>query len=265
MSYGTTPYDKKSYRESKRRRKQALREEKTGRILPFSTVRRRIIAVVCAVSAIICAAVAGCFVYGYFVDKSNKQAEQLTELEKSGELLTIVNRQNTLTTDYVPPLSDYKNIKVNTLALDSLKQFVSDAENSGITLKLTTGYISFDEQNELYGKTLSQFLENPDYTEVRAQAAAQKFVPPAGCSEAQTGLLLGFDMSDEKTAAYVERKCVDFGFIQRYPKDKEEITKMSENKTLYRYVGADNAVKMRSFNMCLEEYADYVALQNNRE
>ena len=34
MSGGFTPFDKNSYRESKRRRKQALIEERTGRILP---------------------------------------------------------------------------------------------------------------------------------------------------------------------------------------------------------------------------------------
>ena len=36
MSGGFTPFDKNSYKESKRRRKQALIEEKTGRILPVS-------------------------------------------------------------------------------------------------------------------------------------------------------------------------------------------------------------------------------------
>ena len=37
---------------------------------------------------------------------------------------------------------------------------------------------------------------------------------------------------------------------------------MSENKMLYRYVGVENAGKMRSFNMSLEEYSEYVAIQN---
>ena len=44
MSGGFTPFDKNSYRESKRRRKQALIEERTGRILPVSNPRRRYIA-----------------------------------------------------------------------------------------------------------------------------------------------------------------------------------------------------------------------------
>ena len=40
---------------------------------------------------------------------------------------------------------------------------------------------------------------------------------------------------------------------------------MSENETLYRYVGIDNAKKMRSYNMCLEEYSEYIVVQKNRE
>ena len=47
MSGGFTPFDKNSYRESKRRRKQALIEERTGRILPVSNPRRRYIALAC--------------------------------------------------------------------------------------------------------------------------------------------------------------------------------------------------------------------------
>ena len=47
MSGGFTPFDKNSYRESKRRRKQALIEERTGRILPVSNPRRRYIVLAC--------------------------------------------------------------------------------------------------------------------------------------------------------------------------------------------------------------------------
>lgn len=63
MSGGFAPFDKNSYRESKRRRKQALIEERTGRILPVSNPRRRYIALAC-VGVILVAAIAfGIFQY----------------------------------------------------------------------------------------------------------------------------------------------------------------------------------------------------------
>ena len=51
----------------------------------------------------------------------------------------------------------------------------------------------------------------------------------------------------------------------RYPSDKEDITKISGNNYLYRYVGKDNAVKMRTYGMCLEEYNDYLLQQKNNK
>ena len=177
----------------------------------------------------------------------------------------MVNTATPLPADYVPKLKSYGNFKVNSLAENNLQNFCDRAKETGVEIKLVSSYVSFDEQEKLYNEKLSEFLSNPDYTEVRAQAAAQKLVPKGGCSEAQTGLLIGFDMTDEKTSAFIERECINFGFVQRYPKDKEDVTKISENKTLYRYVGIENAKKMRSFNMSLEEYSEYVVIQKNQE
>lgn len=265
MSYGLTPYDKKRYRDSKRRRRQAAKAAKTGRILPFSTARRRLVIAITAVVVVAGVSVGGYFAYNAFADKTEPKSAQQIEQEQSEELLRVVNSSNQLSADYLPKLKTYGNFKVNSLAENNLKNFCYKAKESGIEIKLVSAYVSFDEQEKLYNEKLSEFLSNPDYTEVRAQAAAQKLVPKGGCSEAQTGLLIGFDMTDEKTSAFIERECINFGFVQRYPKDKEDITKMSENKTLYRYVGIENAKKMRSFNMSLEEYSEYSALQKNQE
>lgn len=265
MSYGLTPYDKKRYRDSKRRRRQAAKASKTGRILPFSTARRRLVIAIAVVVIVIGASVGGYFVYNAFADKTETKSAQQLEQEQSEELLRVVNSSNPLYADYVPKLKSYDDFKVNSLTENNLENFCNKAKESGIEINLVSAYVSFDEQEKLYSEKLSEFLANPDYTEVRAQAAAQKLVPRGGCSEAQTGLLIGFDMTDEKTVAFIERECINFGFVQRYPKDKENVTKMSENKMLYRYVGIENAKKMRSFNMSLEEYSEYVSLQKNQE
>lgn len=265
MSYGLTPYDKKRYRDSKRRRRQAAKAEKTGRILPLHTARRRLVITIAVVAIVVGTLVGGYFAYNAFADKAEPESAQQLEQEHSDELLRVVNTGNPLSFDYLPKLKSYDNFKVNTLAENNLEKFCKKAKESGVEIELVSAYVSFEEQENLYNEKLSEFLSNSDYTEVRAQAAAQKLVPKGGCSEAQTGLLIGFDISNEKAFAFIERECINFGFVQRYPKDKEDITKISENKTLYRYVGIENAKKMRSFNMSLEEYSEYVALQKNQE
>lgn len=261
MSYGFSPYDKKSYKDSKRRRKQALKAERTGKIEPLSTAKRRAIIIVCILLAV-AVSFGGWFVYSkYFKKSDNKSLSQQAEQFADEELLTIINRQNPLDSADVPELADFQNVKVNVLLLDSLDEMCDKAEEEGIELEVISGYVSYDEQDTLYNEKLSEFLANPDYTQVRAQAAAQKLVPPAGCSEAQTGLLIGFDVSDSQALAFIERNCVNYGFVQRYPQDKEDLTHIAHSKSLYRYVGKDNAIKMRSYHMCREEYSEYLALQ----
>lgn len=261
MSYGLTPYDKRSYKESKRRRKQALRADKTGKIMPFSTARQRLIAIVSIIVAVALLVVAGVYIYK-ICNKSEITENMIEEsVVSQSELLLVVNRQNPLSKEYVPNLKDFRGSKVNTIAYESLEQLFEKAESEGIELKIKSAYISFEEQNILYNNKLNEFIKNPDYTLVRAQATAQKYVPQAGCSEAQTGLLIDFDLSDVNTKAFIERHCVNYGFILRYPQDKEDITHLNPSETLYRYVGKDNAIKMRSYGMCLEEYKEYLDLQ----
>lgn len=259
MSYWSKDYDKQSYKDSKRRRRQALRAQQTGRIVPIGRRKKRLIAISLISATVLLLAILLCV---FVINKSTEnQGQSQEQLSQSEELLRIVNKQKPLDSDYVPELVDFHGVKVNTIMLDSLKAMTDDAKAQGIELNVDSAYIPYDEQDKLYTATLNELLANPEYTRVRAEAAAQKLVPQAGCSESQTGLLISFMLSDERTTAYIERNCVQYGFILRYPEDKEDITHLSYNKTLYRYVGKENSVKMRSYNMCLEEYADYVAYE----
>ena len=53
----------------------------------------------------------------------------------------------------------------------------------------------------------------------------------------------------------------DYGFILRYPKGKEEITKISFESWHYRYVGVEVAMDMKDSGLCLEEYLEIQARQ----
>ena len=50
----------------------------------------------------------------------------------------------------------------------------------------------------------------------------------------------------------------EYGFIMRYKKDKESITKISEEKWHFRYVGIPHAKLINKYNYCLEEYIDFL-------
>jgi D-alanyl-D-alanine carboxypeptidase len=260
MTNGLTPYDKKSYRESKKRRKQALAAAQTGKIQPLRKNKKRLVIALCVAAAVALAVV--CIYFAANVKGSDSSATSTIQQEsEDSELLFVVNRSNPLESDYVPSLSSYNEFQVNSLMYESLVDMVDDAQAQGITLRLTKAYVSFADQQEQYEQTLAQLLSSPDYTEVRAEAEAQRLVPKGGCSEFQTGLLVEFDISDTASAADLERNCVNFGFIQRYREDKEDITGVAQSSSIYRYVGSKNALNLRSYDMCLEEYCEYLDTQ----
>lgn len=92
MSGGFTPFDKNSYRESKRRRKQALIEERTGRILPVSNPRRRYIALACVGMILVAAIAFGIFSILKSNQKSNSETPEQIQAE-SEMLLTLLTAQ----------------------------------------------------------------------------------------------------------------------------------------------------------------------------
>ncbi|MCH5297894.1 MAG: M15 family metallopeptidase [Ruminococcus sp.] len=263
MSGCLTPYDKKAYRESKRRRKQALKADKTGRIMPFSTTKRRIIIAISITVTIFVTAVCGYFLFAYFNDVEGTNAQYVSEFEEK-ELLMIVSQSNPLDDSYVPHLENFEGYKINTLMLDSLKEMYDDANSEGINLKIINAYIPFDTQQEMYEQKLEELLSNSDYTLVRAESEANRTVPKGGNSEFQTGLLVDFDINDAKVSAWLELNCVKYGFILRYPEGSEDVCNHTVSNSIYRYVGRENAVNMRSYNMILEDYNLYLETRQNQ-
>lgn len=87
-----------------------------------------------------------------------------------------------------------------------------------------------------------------------------------GTSEHQTGLAC--DITDqyyelknsslEDTALYrwMSKHCQDYGFIVRYPKDKEDVTGIIYEPWHFRYVGKEAAGYIMEHDLCLEEFLD---------
>ena len=253
---GLSPYDKRQYKESKRRRRQALLQSETGYIVPYKRSKKPLMIIAIATTlAVAVAAVFAvlCFTQGNSKDSTDEEIVTLTE----AQALRVVNRMHPLKEDEEPPLKAFQNVKVHEAIYEELNGLCEAAEKENCSLKVTQGFVSFAEQNDLYNKNLSLFQSDKSYTPVRAQAAAQRVVPAAGCCEAQTGLLVSFDVSNSHNKSFLERECIRYGFILRYPEGKDEVTHINPSESLYRYVGKENAEKMRAFDMCLEEYAEY--------
>lgn len=96
---------------------------------------------------------------------------------------------------------------------------------------------------------------------VVAQSLAENWVAQPGTSEHELGLAV--DINADKTRcdnetvyAWLAEHAYQYGFILRYPADKEDVTGIACEPWHYRYVGEEAALAMTEQGLCLEEYLD---------
>ena len=95
---------------------------------------------------------------------------------------------------------------------------------------------------------------------------AQRYVAQPGESEHHTGLALDLSLyfSDGTSAdfigtgeyQFIDDHAADYGFVLRYPADKEHITGIGYESWHYRYVGYPHAKIIAEKKFCLEEYLE---------
>lgn len=181
--------------------------------------------------------------------------------------LFVINRDYPADASYVPDTVEAEGVPVETHAVDALEMMVEAAKEDGLALTFTEGYISYEEQEQRFEAKTQELMEGPDgLTTVMARTEARFQVPMAGECDQQTGLCLRLDanpdtFAESKTYSWLQNNMGKYGFIFRYPEDKEDFTGCYGDYTVIRYVGSDNAVAMTQRSMCLEEYISYLASQ----
>ena len=118
-------------------------------------------------------------------------------------------------------------------------------------------------QESLFNREVNKW-KGQGYGQTEAEQKANTIVKRPGYSEHNTGLAAdvggsgnySLNQNFENTDAYrwLIAHCADYGFILRFPKDKEEITGVIFEPWHYRYVGTEAAKEIMSRGLCLEEY-----------
>lgn len=161
--------------------------------------------------------------------------------------ILIVNSKYPMPKDYVPESwGTYGLVEEVQNAFDMMN---TDAINEELNLLIYSGYVSYDEQNNVYQNAIDS----------HGQEYADKYVDIAGYSESQTGLTImlnsaNSDFDGTPEASWLAENCYKYGFIIRYPQGKEDITGKAYRSYQIRYVGVDAATEMYNNNLCLEEY-----------
>ena len=104
-------------------------------------------------------------------------------------------------------------------------------------------------------------------SEAKVKAATIVAVP--GTSEHNSGLAIdiitpSYQVLDEgfaetKAFRWLDANASKFGFILRFPKDKQDITKIIYEPWHYRYVGIETAPIIKASGLCLEEFLETMA------
>ena len=168
--------------------------------------------------------------------------------------------------EYAPPeLETLEGQKFDSRIVQAMKDMAADTRAQGLSVYLSSGYRSYADQQYLYNRKKAQ------YPPEGKDSAGRWIVLPPGTSEHQTGLCCDItdryyeskDRSLANTAMYqyMSQHCQDFGFIVRYPSDKEEITMVMYEPWHFRYVGVEAATYIMENGLCLEEFLQLYGIQ----
>lgn len=147
----------------------------------------------------------------------------------------------------IPVLDDEKEVLLHKEAKEALTNLceaivtdkVSSRKCGGLVVK--EGYISYEEQEEIYSAALEQYGKE-----------ALDYVDLPGHSEHQLGLAVDLAVSGlrsdnfNKTKQYewLLKRAWEFGFVQTYSADSKPETLKEERNSHWRYIGLETAKEM---------------------
>ena len=193
------------------------------------------------------------------------------------EMIRLANKHVFLSSDFVPnPLVTMKARKadkdgnntnggVNKASTSEMQLQEACAEHlvamfeaalkDGVTLYLKSAYRSYRTQKTMY------------YNRLQANNGKDDgWVTKPGASDHQTGLgcdvvprswrdkAMNEKMASDPACVWMAEHCHEYGFILRYPEDKEEITEINYEPWHMRYVGVPAATYIMQNGLCLEEF-----------
>ena len=182
--------------------------------------------------------------------------------------LTLVNNnvalpENWQITTKVAEASTQKELAEE--AADAYMQMKQAAAVDGVELLLCSGYRTVEYQQNLFDQEKQKWLDQ-GMSEEEAYDKAKTVVAVPGYSEHNSGLAADIVTPDHQTldsafadtdaAKWLFEHTPDYGFILRYPEDKQAITGIIYEPWHYRYVGVENAKIITESGKCLEEYLD---------
>ena len=147
---------------------------------------------------------------------------------------------------------------------DAFKEMWKSAKSENLNLIINSSFRSYEDQEEVYNF----------YKSTKGEEAADLIAAHPGFSEHQTGMAI--DIQTYKSSAktfenfdefkWLEKNAYKYGFILRYPKDKEYLTGYEYESWHWRYVGKEAAKYIQENKITFDEYyAYFIEGKNEKE
>lgn len=208
--------------------------------------------------------------YNYYLeDNAIDQGFLRDAVTETGEAagdwkLILVNRWHPIPDDYEVTLTELRNGQaVDSRIYPDLQEMFDDARAEGLMPKISSSYRTAEEQQAIMDEKIVDYQAEGNDDET-ARELAEKWVAIPGTSEHQLGIAV--DITSENSFIqdasiiwqWLNENSWKYGFIQRYPDGKTDITGVIYESWHYRYVGREAAKEIYEQGICLEEYLNEV-------
>lgn len=222
----------------------------------------------------------------YIFDK-NPKIEYTTDISEYLEYInstdeyiyTLLNKQNPVDEEFEPSdlviipeiyTHSYKHgtkVYLDATTMKALEAMIDDMAANGVTdVLVQSAYRTHSYQDMLFNMYIEREME-AGLSKEEATIKANKYSARPEFSEHRTGLCVDFttdsihgevdDVFETTEAfAWLKDNAWKYGFVLRYPKDKESVTGYIYESWHYRFVGVDVASVMYQTGLCYEEYLE---------
>ncbi len=191
-------------------------------------------------------------------NRDHKYYEHTKATDMSKNNLILVNKYNYLDKEFKPELVNvssqyaFEGNSCTQEVLSAFENMADAAKGEDIVLVINSSYRSYDDQESIWSSR----------KKANGTAKADAYAARPGFSEHQSGLAIDIaqyrvsyeDFEETPGFAWLSEHAQDYGFILRYPKDKEDITGYSYESWHYRYVGVEAAKKIKEEGISFDEY-----------
>ncbi len=142
-------------------------------------------------------------------------------------------------------------------ARDSFEIMTDKARVAGLNIKASSGFRSYNYQNNLMANALASGNQNAEIAIAKAGYSEHQL----GVAIDVTGQTIKYDSASKKfdktaESKWMEENASDYGFVESYPSGKQSITGYMYEPWHYRYVGIDIAKEILLSGKTTIEYLE---------